>query len=92
MVSVLCFLEGLGDISWLAWCVPWGNANVVLEHWGTYYDERSVWTWAMYEAPPVLNLNLRGLFSRTDLMSLAAAGAEPDIVEFVWVAREERPV
>lgn len=46
----------------------------------------------MYEAPPVLNLNLRGLFSRTDLMSLAAAGAEPDIVEFVWVAREERPV
>lgn len=38
----------------------------------------------MYEAPPVLNLNLRGLFSSTDLMSLAAAGAEPAIVNLVW--------
>lgn len=37
----------------------------------------------MYEAPPVLNLNLRGLFSSTDLMSLEAAGAEPDILRFV---------
>lgn len=37
----------------------------------------------MYEAPPVLNLNLRGLFSSTDLMSLEAAGAEPAIVNFV---------
>lgn len=42
-----------------------------------------MWTWATYEAPPVLNLNLRGLFSRTDLMSLEAAGAEPAIVNFV---------
>lgn len=37
----------------------------------------------MYEAPPVLNLNLRGLFSSTDLMSLEAAGAEPAIVDYV---------
>lgn len=45
----------------------------------------------MYEAPPVLNLNFRGLLSSTDLMSLEAAGAEPAIVRFVrvvWVGRE----
>lgn len=46
----------------------------------------------MYEAPPVLNLNLRGLFSSTDLMSLAAAGAEPDILRFVWDDEEDRLV
>lgn len=40
-----------------------------------------MWTWATYEAPPVLNLNLRGLLSKTDLMSLEAAEAEPDIFE-----------
>lgn len=46
----------------------------------------------MYEAPPVLNLNLRGLFSSTDLMSLAAAGAEPAIVSFVLEGGEDRLV
>lgn len=69
------------------------SAELFRDDFTRSYDERSVWTWATYEAPPVLNLNLRGLFSRTDLMSLAAAGAEPDdIVDFVWYGREDRLV
>ena len=31
-----CFLGRLGDISWLAWSVPWGTGDVVLGHWGSH--------------------------------------------------------
>lgn len=95
LVSI-CFLGGgLATSLGLHCCEPEGERRgkgAISTSAMTYYDERSVWTWAMYEAPPVLNLNLRGLFSSTDLMSLAAAGAEPAIVRFVWDGGGDRLV
>lgn len=60
------------------------SARVVNQRVGTYYEWRSVWIWHCHLPAPVLIWNLRGLLSRTDLMSLLAAAEDPDILKVGW--------